>query len=104
MLSSKVCVLPAACSTIVATATSLHATHRLTVLQGCRSMTSVCVAVGGMESGAITELYGEYRTGKTQMCHTLAVTCQVRQACATTATAVINVWVARLMPVQCLMW
>ncbi len=31
-----------------------------------------------MESGAITELYGEYRTGKTQLCHTLAVTCQVR--------------------------
>ena len=32
---------------------------------------------GGMESGAITEMYGEFRTGKTQMCHTLAVTCQV---------------------------
>ena len=30
-----------------------------------------------MESGAITEMYGEFRTGKTQMCHTLAVTCQV---------------------------
>lgn len=34
-----------------------------------------------MESGAITELYGEYRTGKTQMCHTLAVTCQVSATC-----------------------
>lgn len=24
---------------------------------------------GGVETGAITELYGEYRTGKTQLCH-----------------------------------
>jgi RecA/RadA recombinase len=32
---------------------------------------------GGMETGSITELYGEFRTGKSQLCHTLAVTCQV---------------------------
>lgn len=32
---------------------------------------------GGIETGSITELYGEFRSGKTQMCHTLAVTCQV---------------------------
>lgn len=32
---------------------------------------------GGMETGSITELYGEFRTGKSQICHTLAVTCQV---------------------------
>ena len=32
---------------------------------------------GGIETGAITELFGEFRTGKTQICHTLAVTCQV---------------------------
>jgi DNA repair protein RAD51 len=30
-----------------------------------------------METGAITELFGEFRTGKTQLCHTLAVTCQL---------------------------
>ena len=30
---------------------------------------------GGIETGSITELYGEYRTGKTQLCHTLCVTC-----------------------------
>lgn len=34
---------------------------------------------GGMETGSITELYGEFRTGKSQICHTLAVTCQVSQ-------------------------
>jgi len=32
---------------------------------------------GGFETGAITELYGEYRTGKSALCHTLAVTCQL---------------------------
>lgn len=32
---------------------------------------------GGVETGAITELFGEFRTGKTQLCHTLAVTCQL---------------------------
>jgi DNA repair protein RAD51 len=53
-------------------------------------------ASGGIETGAITELFGaspnpcqevhdrlthrpgEFRTGKSQICHTLAVTCQVR--------------------------
>ncbi|KAK2707538.1 hypothetical protein QYM36_015295 [Artemia franciscana] len=32
---------------------------------------------GGIETGSITELFGEFRTGKTQLCHTLAVTCQM---------------------------
>ena len=32
---------------------------------------------GGVETGSITELFGEFRTGKTQICHTLAVTCQL---------------------------
>ncbi|WFD31390.1 RecA recombinase Rhp51 [Malassezia sp. CBS 17886] len=32
---------------------------------------------GGMETGSITELFGEFRTGKSQLCHTLAVTCQL---------------------------
>uniref|UniRef100_A0A0G4IBH5 DNA repair protein RAD51 homolog n=1 Tax=Chromera velia CCMP2878 TaxID=1169474 RepID=A0A0G4IBH5_9ALVE len=32
---------------------------------------------GGIETGSITELVGEFRTGKTQLCHTLAVTCQL---------------------------
>jgi RecA/RadA recombinase len=37
--------------------------------------TSLCV--GGIETGSITELYGEFRSGKTQLCHTLCVTCQL---------------------------
>eukprot|EP01084_Bolivina_argentea_P006576 12475_1 len=31
---------------------------------------------GGIETGSITEIFGEFRTGKTQICHTLCVTCQ----------------------------
>ncbi len=33
---------------------------------------------GGVETQGITEFYGEYRTGKTQICHTLAVTVQLQ--------------------------
>jgi len=32
---------------------------------------------GGMETGSITEIFGEFRTGKTQLCHTLCVTSQL---------------------------
>lgn len=35
---------------------------------------------GGIETRAITELYGEYGTGKTQICHTLCVTVQQNKA------------------------
>ncbi|WVZ51042.1 hypothetical protein U9M48_002233 [Paspalum notatum var. saurae] len=40
-----------------------------------------CTAAGdysrGIETGSITEIYGEFRSGKTQLCHTLCVTCQL---------------------------
>jgi RecA/RadA recombinase len=32
---------------------------------------------GGVESQSITEFFGEFRTGKTQLCHTLCVTTQL---------------------------
>ncbi|KII75020.1 DNA repair protein RAD51 1 [Thelohanellus kitauei] len=32
---------------------------------------------GGIETGSITEIFGEFRTGKTQLCHQLCVTCQL---------------------------
>lgn len=32
---------------------------------------------GGIETGSITEAFGEFRTGKTQLCHTLCITCQM---------------------------
>lgn len=42
---------------------------------GCKSLDTLLQ--GGIESGSITELFGEFRTGKSQLCHTLAVTCQL---------------------------
>ncbi|KAJ1348092.1 DNA repair protein RAD51 A [Parelaphostrongylus tenuis] len=32
---------------------------------------------GGVETGHITEIFGEYRTGKSQLCHSLSVICQL---------------------------
>jgi len=32
---------------------------------------------GGVETGSLTEIFGEFRTGKTQLCHTLCVTSQL---------------------------
>ncbi|CAN0901226.1 DNA repair protein RAD51 homolog B, partial [Linum grandiflorum] len=51
---------------------------RLEIIQittGSRELDKVLE--GGMETGSITEIYGEFRSGKTQLCHTLCVTCQV---------------------------
>jgi len=36
-----------------------------------------CLLGGGIEPGQITEMFGEFCSGKTQLCHTLAVTCQL---------------------------
>lgn len=33
---------------------------------------------GGIEGGSITEIFGQCGTGKSQICHTLCVTCQVK--------------------------
>lgn len=33
--------------------------------------------IAGIQSQAITEVYGEFRTGKTQLCHTACVTAQL---------------------------
>jgi DNA repair protein RAD51 len=32
---------------------------------------------GGIETGGITEIFGEFRTGKSQLCHSLCVKCQL---------------------------
>ncbi|KAM3192451.1 hypothetical protein ACQJBY_069587 [Aegilops geniculata] len=53
-------------------ATQLHA-QRLEIIQvttGSRELDRIL-------EGSITELYGEFRSGKTQLCHTLCVTCQL---------------------------
>lgn len=58
-------------------ASQLHA-QRLEIIQissGSRELDKLLE--GGVETGSITEIYGEFRTGKTQLCHTLCVTCQL---------------------------
>ncbi|KAF0268650.1 DNA repair protein HuRAD51 [Hanseniaspora uvarum DSM 2768] len=47
----------------------------LTITTGSQNLDALLG--GGIETGAITELYGEFRTGKSQLCHTLAITCQL---------------------------
>ncbi|KAK8950933.1 hypothetical protein KSP39_PZI003221 [Platanthera zijinensis] len=58
-------------------ASQLHA-QRLEIIQitsGSKELDKILE--GGIETGSITELYGEFRCGKTQLCHTLCVTCQL---------------------------
>ncbi|CAN6871755.1 unnamed protein product [Brassica oleracea] len=58
-------------------ATQLHAQRQeiIQITSGSRELDKVLE--GGIETGSITELYGEFRSGKTQLCHTLCVTCQL---------------------------
>lgn len=60
----------------------MHHTHTTCAechtTQSCTtSLRNVQLLSGGIETGSITELYGEFRSGKTQLSHTLCVTCQV---------------------------
>lgn len=56
----------------------LDGSHNLVVLLFLRILAHIIRNhLGGIETGSITELYGEFRTGKTQLCHQLAVTCQL---------------------------
>ena len=59
------------------TATQLHQS-RMEILQfatGSKELDKLLQ--GGIEAGSITEIFGEFRTGKTQLCHQLCVTCQL---------------------------
>ncbi|RZC89917.1 hypothetical protein C5167_028979 [Papaver somniferum] len=59
-------------------ASQLHAQRQeiIQITSGSRELDKVLE--GGIETGSITELYGEFHSGKTQLCHTLCVTCQIR--------------------------
>lgn len=39
------------------------------ITTGCKELDTILE--GGIETGSITEIYGEFRCGKTQLCHTL---------------------------------
>lgn len=63
------------------TATEFHQKRAdmITVTTGSKELDRLLG--GGIETGSITEMFGEFRTGKTQICHTLAVTCQLPTDC-----------------------
>lgn len=56
------------------TATSLYSKRRERVSTGSKSFDDLLG--GGLETKAVTEVYGEFGTGKTQLCHTLCVMVQ----------------------------
>lgn len=59
------------------TATEMHARRSdlISITTGSKNLDTLLG--GGIETGSITELFGEFRTGKSQICHTLSVTCQL---------------------------
>lgn len=60
------------------TATEIHRKRKdiVFITTGCKEIDKMLG--GGFETGTVTEIYGEFRSGKTQLLHTLAVTCQVK--------------------------
>lgn len=61
----------------IITAAVVHAKRSELITITCGSRELDKLLGGGFETGSITEIFGEFRTGKTQICHTLAVTCQL---------------------------
>jgi len=59
------------------TATELHRTRQdiIQVTTGSKELDKLLD--GGFETGSVTEIFGEFRTGKTQLCHQICVTCQL---------------------------
>ena len=59
------------------TATEIHQARQdiLQISTGSKELDKLLQ--GGIETGSITEIFGEFRTGKTQLCHQLCVTCQL---------------------------
>jgi DNA repair protein RAD51 len=59
------------------TATEMHQrrSELISITTGSKQLDTLLA--GGVETGSITEVFGEFRTGKSQLCHTLAVTCQL---------------------------
>ena len=59
------------------TATEMHQRRieLISITTGSKQLDTLLA--GGIETGSITEIFGEFRTGKSQICHTLAVTCQL---------------------------
>lgn len=52
-----------------------HRKDIVTITTGCKELDKLLG--DGIETGSITEIFGEFRTGKTQICHQICVTCQL---------------------------
>jgi DNA repair protein RAD51 len=59
------------------TATEYHKQRSEIIHLSTGSKALDTLLAGGIETGSLTEIFGEFRTGKTQLCHTLCVTCQL---------------------------
>ena len=59
------------------TATEISVTRKNQIKLSTGSTELDRILGGGIETGSITELFGEFRTGKTQLCHTLCIMCQL---------------------------
>nr|WCZ58319.1 DNA repair protein RAD51 [Paratrimastix eleionoma] len=59
------------------TASEFHSQRQeiIHITTGCKELDTMLQ--GGVETGSLTEIFGEFKTGKTQICHTLCVTCQL---------------------------
>lgn len=67
------------------------------ITTGCRDLDKILG--GGIESQSITEIYGEFRTGKTQWVHTLVVTGMVGPPSHSTHPLPLHIRAhARLLP------
>ena len=60
---------------ITATTVMQRRKHVLKTSTGCKEFDELLG--GGIQTMSITEAFGEFRTGKTQLAHTMAVTCQL---------------------------
>ncbi|KAG9304939.1 hypothetical protein G9A89_003107 [Geosiphon pyriformis] len=58
-----------------ATVIDLKLKDRVYITTGCSDLDKILG--GGIETGSVTEIFGEFRTGKSQICHTLAVNAQL---------------------------
>lgn len=59
------------------TATAFHCKRKEVIYISTGSKELDKLLNGGIETGSITELFGEFRTGKSQLCHSLSVICQL---------------------------
>ena len=60
---------------------------RIRIHTGCKDLDAILG--GGLETGSVTEVFGEFRCGKTQLCATLAVTAQLERSAGGAAGKVI---------------